>query len=229
MTPLAVKFGRFFFLAVNNEKEAIGVWPTQPTVAKEMRHLSPFLKKLSSRFLFVIDSQKEIKLSVNSINRLLTIAEDKHAGIIYSDFIEKKRNKLIRHPLIDYQLGSIRDDFNFGHLFLFSVNGIKAALQKYGSLPSDANIALYDLRLKVSIDYPIFHVPEFLYTVIDKKVKSLKGKNLRDENHFAYAAAKNVIRQKKLEKAATNYLKLTDAYLETRTQKAPRRRMISFP
>ena len=95
-------------------------------------------------------------------------------------------------------------------------------MQKYGSLPSDANIALYDLRLKVSIDYPIFHVPEFLYTVIDKKVKSLKGKSDRVENHFAYAAAKNIIHQKKMEKAATNYLKLTGAYLEARTQKAPR-------
>ncbi len=95
-------------------------------------------------------------------------------------------------------------------------------MQKYGSLPSDANIALYDLRLKVSIDYPVFHVSEFLYTVIDKKVKSLKGKSNGAENHFAYAVAKNIIQQKKLEKAAMNYLKLTGAYLETRIQKAPR-------
>jgi glycosyltransferase involved in cell wall biosynthesis len=219
---LTVKFGRFLFLAVNSKKEAIGVWPTQLTVPKEIRHLSPFLKKLSSRFLFVVDSQKEIKLSTNSINRLFTIAEEKRAGIIYSDFIWKKGNNLIHYPLIDYQLGSIRDDFNFGHLFLFSGNVIKAALQKYGNLPSDANIALYDLRLKVSIDYPVFHVPEFLYTVTDKKVKSLKDKSDGVENHFAYAAAKNIIQQKKLEKAATNYLKLTGAYLEARTQKAPR-------
>ncbi len=217
-----VKFSRFLFLAVNNEKEAISVWPAPLTAAKEIRHLSPFLKKLSARFLFVVDSQKEIKLSANSINHLLTAAEEKRAGIIYSDFIEKKGNNLVPHPLIDYQPGSIRDNFNFGHLFLFSGNAITAALQKYGTLPSAANIALYDLRLKVSIDYPIFHVPESLYTVIDKKVKSPKGKSDRVENHFAYATAKNIIQQKKLEKAATNYLKLTGAYLEARTQKAPR-------
>jgi len=221
MTPLAVKFGRFFFLAVSNEKEAIGIWPTHPQNTKEIRHFSSFLKKLSARFLFVVDSQKEIKLSANSINRLLAIAEEKRAGIIYSDFIWKKGNNLTPHPLIDYQPGSIRDDFNFGHLFLFSAAAVKAAMQKYGSLPADPNVALYDLRLKVSIDYPVFHVPEFLYTVIDKKVKSLKGKSVGVENHFAYAAAKNIIHQKKLEKAATNYLKLTGAYLEARTQKAP--------
>ncbi len=217
-----VKCGRFFFLAVNNVEETIGVWPAQHPVAKKIRHLSPFLKKLSSRFLFVVDSQKEIKLTANSINRLLTAAEKKRAGIIYSDFIEKKGNKLTPHPLIDYQQGGIRDDFNFGHLFLFSGAAIKAALQKYGSLPADANIALYDLRLKVSIDYPIFHVSEFLYTVIDKNVKPLKDKSDRVENRFAYATDKNIIHQKNMEKAATNYLKLTGAYLEARTQKAPR-------
>ena len=222
MTPLAVKFGHFFFLAVNSEKEAIGVWPTHPQNAKEIRNLSSFLKKLSARFLFVVDSQKEIKLSTNAIDRLFTIADDAKAGIVYSDFIREKGSHLLPNHLIDYQLGSIRNDFNFGHLFLFSSAAIKAALQKYGSLPSDANIALYDLRLKVSIDYPIFHVPEFLYTVIDKKIKSLKGKSDGVENRFAYAAAKNIIHQKKLEKAATNYLKLTGAYLEARTQKAPR-------
>ncbi|MGD0022453.1 MAG: DUF4922 domain-containing protein [Smithellaceae bacterium] len=225
---LAVKCGHFFFLAVNSKKETIGVWPTQPPVAKEIRHLSPFLKKLSSRFLFVVDSQKDIKLTANSINSLLTAAEKKCAGIIYSDFIEKRGNKFTPHPLIDYQRGSIRDDFDFGHFFLFSGAAIKDALQKYGSLPADPNIALYDLRLKVSIDYPVFHVPEFLYTVIDKNVKSLKAKSDGVENHFAYAASKNIITQKKLEKTATNYLKLTGAYLEARTKNVPRTNY-SFP
>ncbi len=225
---LAVKCGRFFFLAVNSAEETIDAWPTQPHVVKEIRHLSPFLKKLSSHFLFVVDSQKEIKLTANSINRLFTAAEKKCAGIIYSDFIGKRENKFTPHPLIDYQRGSIRDDFDFGHFFLFSGAAIKDALQKYGSLLADANTALYDLRLKVSIDYPVFHVPEFLYTVIDKNVNSLKAKSDGVENHFAYAASKNIITQKKLEKTATNYLKLTGAYLEARTQNVPRTNY-SFP
>jgi hypothetical protein len=127
MTPLAVKFGRFFFLATNNEKEAIGVWPTHPQNAKEIRNFSSFLKKLSARFLLVVDSQKEIKLSSNTINRLFTIADDAKAGIVYSDFTRKNGSNLLRNYLIDYQLGSIRDDFNFGHLFLFSIAEIGRA------------------------------------------------------------------------------------------------------
>jgi glycosyltransferase involved in cell wall biosynthesis len=172
--------------------------------------------------LLLIDDEKIISFDESSLRRLLRIAENKHAGIVYSDFISHEGNNLIQHPLIDYQQGSIRDDFNFGHLLLFSCSAIKTAMQKYGPLPSDASIALYDLRLKVSIDYPVFHAPEFIYTVEDRKAKHIKSGNDRLENHFAYAATGNIVQQKKLEKVATNYLKLTGAYLKARTQKAPR-------
>ena len=86
--------------------------------------------------------------------------------------MRQEGKNLAENPLIDYQQGSIRDDFNFGHLLLFSCPAVKSILQKYGSLPSDASVALYDLRLKVSIDYSVLHVPEFLYTVEDKKDKT---------------------------------------------------------
>lgn len=85
-----VKCGRFFFLAVNNVEETIGVWPAQHPVAKKIRHLSPFLKKLSSRFLFVVDSQKEIKLTANSINRLLTAAERNVPALFIQTLLRKR-------------------------------------------------------------------------------------------------------------------------------------------
>ncbi len=216
------KFGRFLLLPVNNEKEAMSGWPTDTRDVKEIKQLSLFLKKLSSKYLLLIADEKKINCDELSLRRLLRIAENKHAGIIYSDFILRKGNNLLPHPLIDYQQGSIRDDFNFGPLLLFSCLAVKTALQKYGSLPSDTNVALYDLRLKVSIDYPVFHVPEFLYTVEDRKAKHINARNNRIENHFAYAAAGNIIQQKKLEKVATNYLKMTGAYLKVRTQKVSR-------
>ena len=222
MKSLALKFGRFLLLPVNNEKEAMSGWPTDTCDVKEIKRFSLFLKKLSSKYLLLIANEKEFNCDELSLRRLLRIAENKHAGIVYSDFILRKGNNLIEHPLIDYQQGSIRDDFNFGHLLLFSCSAVKTALQKYGSLPSDANVALYDLRLKVSIDYPVFHVPELLYKVVERKAKFTKAGNNRIENHFSYAAAGNMVQQKKLGKAATNYLKLTGAYLKARTKKASR-------
>jgi glycosyltransferase involved in cell wall biosynthesis len=222
MKPLSLKFGRFLFLPINNEKEAMSCWPTGKHHVKEIKKLSLFLKKISSKYLLIIADEKKFNCDELSLRCLLRIVENKHAGIVYPDFILRVKNNIIEYPLIDYQQGSIRDDFNFGPLLLFSCSAIKTALHKYGSLPSDTNVALYDLRLKVSIDYPVFHVPEFLYTVEDKKAKNIKAGNYWIENHFSYAASGNIVQQKELEKVATNYLKLTGAYLKARTQKAPR-------
>jgi glycosyltransferase involved in cell wall biosynthesis len=222
MTPSALKFGRFLFLPVNSEKEAMRRWPTGKHHVKEIKWLPSFLKKLSCKYLLLIADENNFNCDESSLRRLLRIAENKHAGIVYSDFILRRGSNLIEYPLIDYQQGSIRDDFNFGPFLLFSCPAVKTALQKYGSLSSCADVALYDLRLKVSIDSPIYHVPEFLYTVEDRKSKHIRAGNDRAENHFAYASSGNIVQQKKLEKAATNYLKQTGAYLKARTQKAPR-------
>ena len=177
MRSLVRKFGRFLLLPVNNEKEAMSGWPTDTRDVKEIKQLSLFLKKLSSKYLLLIADEKKINCDELSLRRLLRIAENKHAGIIYSDFILRKGNNLLPHPLIDYQQGSIRDDFNFGPLLLFSCSAVKTVLQKYGSLSSDTNAVLYDLHLKVSIDHPVFHVPEFIYTVEDRAAKHIKAGN----------------------------------------------------
>jgi len=221
MAPSVLKFGRYFLLCINDEKEAIGFFAADKSSIREIKSLSLFLKKISGKYLLLLADEKEYDCDELSLRRLLRIAENKRAGIVYSDYFLRKGNNLIHYPLIDYQQGSIRDDFNFGHIYIFSCAAVKSALQKYGSLPSDPSVALYDLRLKVSIDYPIFHVPEFLYTVEDRKEKFVKSDN-RIENHFAYTAAGNIVQQKKLEKVATNYLKMTGAYLKARTKKAPR-------
>ena len=39
-------------------------------------------------------------------------------GMVYSDFYEWKDGELKKHPVIDYQWGSVRDDFDFGSLLL---------------------------------------------------------------------------------------------------------------
>lgn len=218
MKSLSLKFGRFLLLPINNEKEAISGWPADKHHVKEIKRLPLFLKKLSSKYLLLIADEKEFNCDELSLRRLLRSAENKHAGIVYSDFILHRKNNFIEHPLIDYQQGSIRDDFNFGHILLFSCLAIKTSLRKYGSLPSGANAALYDLHLKVSMDYPVFHVPEFLYTVEDRKAKHTKTGNDRIENNFAYTASGNIIQQKKLEKIATNHLKRIGACLPLRTK-----------
>ena len=258
MTPLTLKYGRFLLLPFNNVKEAMRDWPANTSNVKEIKQFSLFLKKLSSKYLLLIAAEEKIRCDELSLRRLLRIAENKQAGIVYSDFIVRlkfqKRNELkfvsrttphsggyntpqpalgfipviarednnlIQHPLIDYQQGSIRDDFNFGPLLLFSCSAIKIAIQKYGPLPSEENAALYDLRLKISAEHDLIHVPEFLYTVSVDKQKKIKKSDRKAEAPFAYVAKENFNRQKKLEKIATNHLKRLGAYL------SPRRKIIN--
>lgn len=228
MTPELFKFGGFLFYALDNAEQADQISLLSGNSIRDVKNLSSFLQIVKARYLLAITAGKEIRINDGAIRRLIQIAEDTSAGITYSDYLMKKGNELISRPLIDYQQGSIRDDFNFGHIMLFSTAAIKTILKKYGSLPNNPDLAYYDLRLKISLHYSIFHIPEFLYLVVAETKAMAKKKNKQEEAHFAYVASRNAERQKKLEKIATGYLKLADAYLPPRTKKSGRTN-VSFP
>ncbi len=213
MTHLIQKFGKFLLVSVNDAKEAMCLFSTETLDVKEIKNISSYLKKLSGKYLLLIEAEKKINCNELSLRRLLHAAENRRAGIIYSDFIRQEGNNLFEHPLIDYQKGSIRDDFKFGHLLIFPCEAVKSVLQKYGSLPFEDNAALYDLRLKISTDYELIHVLEFLYTIVAKTQKKIKASGRKTEAHFAYVAKENILRQKKMEKIATNHLKRIGAYV----------------
>ena len=221
MTPAFYKFGRFLFYALPAPDGNYNIPPPDGTAVKESKNLSAFLKKASGCYLLALDASKKIEFGSGALRRMLQIAGDTQAGIIYSDYLIRRETQTTARPLIAYQRGSIRDDFNFGHALLFSTAAVKASLQKYGALPRDPDSGFYDLRLKISLDHEIFHLPEFLYTVAAvKDAMPRTRKNRREEAHFAYVAARNAARQKELELLATKYLKLSRAYLRPRTKKA---------
>jgi glycosyltransferase involved in cell wall biosynthesis len=66
---------------------------------------------------------------------------------------------------------------------------------------------LYDLRLKISIDNPIYHVKEPLYSMIEAKEPS------GSEKVFAYLDPQNRAVQREMETVFTDYLKRIGAYL----------------
>jgi hypothetical protein len=109
--------------------------------------------------------------------------------------------------LNDYQLGSVRDDFDFGAMMLFSLPAIRKALKTYGAIPEVTFAGLYDLRLKVSIDHSVLHVGEPLYTVIKTDEPSC------NEKLFAYVDPRHQAVQKEMETVFTEYLKKVGAYL----------------
>ncbi|MDR2495932.1 MAG: glycosyltransferase family 2 protein [Tannerellaceae bacterium] len=134
---------------------------------------------------------------------MICIAESTGAGMIYADYCERNDNELIPHPLIDYRKGSLRDDFDFGPLHLYKTTAFKEAVEAMTEVFSYA--ALYDLRLKISLQHPVIHINEYLYTV-DRKAYSSHDKQ------FEYVDPKNRIVQMEMERACTEHLKRIGAY-----------------
>jgi hypothetical protein len=149
-----------------------------------------------------------------TFERLLDVATDTGAGLVYGDFREEVENRPIcDHPLIDYQFGSVRDDFDFGPLILLSREAIDRAVNRHGPLRNMKWSGLYDLRLKLSIDSPIARLPEFLYCRIETEEKS------RVERLFDYLQPENREAQIEMERTFTDHLRRIDAFLEPSFQK----------
>jgi hypothetical protein len=169
--------------------------------------LSLILAGIRTRYLLLLSGAKQISIGPKALERFLGIAESTKVGLVYSDFYDESKHGKTLHPLNDYQLGSVRDDFDFGTIILFSVPAIRKALKKYGVIPGVKFAGLYDLRLKVSIDHSLYHLKKPLYSVIETEEPS------GSENIFAYVDSGNRAVQKEMEIVFTDYLKKIGAYL----------------
>jgi hypothetical protein len=177
--------------------------------------LNNLLSKIRTKYFLLIMEAHEIKISEIELERMIGIAEQTGAGMTYSNYYEVKNGKRFEHPLNEYQLGSIRDTFDFGHILLFSTHAVKQALKRYGKIKSVKKAGLYDLRLKISTDRQLFHIEEFLYT----KIKSDERRN--GEKLFNYVHPSEYRIQKEMEMIATDHLKRIDAYLQPKFDRVP--------
>jgi hypothetical protein len=154
--------------------------------------------------LFIIQG-KEIKLGQFCIDRFISIVESTGAGLIYSDHYDIKNGIRSLHPVIDYQPGSIRDDFDFGAVIFFRKESLDNYLRKNTSKFNYAG--LYDFRLYISREFPVVRIPEYLYAY--NEAETLRS----GEKIFDYVDPKNTEVQLEMEKAATEHLKKINAYL----------------
>ena len=202
--------------SVADETQDVLHWPSVSVPFRPVKRPSVFFKNLPSDYLLVKDADKDVLCGPPELRRLLAVASDTRAGMIYSDYVEKINGKLTRRSLNDYQLGSLRDDFHFGHFFILSGRAILSAIEKYGTLPADPDMAFYDLRLRISLEHDLIRLPESLYTVSAKERMPAKKPGRKSEAHFSYVTGENFIRQKKLEKIATRHLQRLGACLPAR-------------
>jgi hypothetical protein len=176
-----------------------------PLLSQETLNL--LLTEIGTRYLLLFPGAQQILIEPKSLERILEKAKSTKAGLVYTDFYEENERGKILHPLNDYQQGSVRDDFDFGAMILFSIPAVLKSLKKYGVIPGVRFAGLYDLRLKLSIDHSIYHLKEPLYFVIGKDKPS------GSEKIFTYVDPRNESVQKEMETVFTDYLKKIGAYL----------------
>jgi hypothetical protein len=140
------------------------------------------------------------------IERFLSIGEDTGAGILYSDHYDFREEKKIAHQVIDYQRGSLRDDFDFGPVMLIRKQALNSSVETFGKEYKFAGF--YQLRLAISRSFPVTRIPEYLYTVYPEDQR-VSGKKI-----FDYVDPKNREVQMEMEEAVTDHLKSEGAYLE---------------
>jgi glycosyltransferase involved in cell wall biosynthesis len=128
--------------------------------------LSNILEAADTDTVLIVLTGAEVEIGSSGLERFREICECSGAGLVYSDYEELAGGEAVERRLIDYQPGSLRDWFNFGGMVLISKRAAELALNKYGRLePQQRWGGAYDLRLKLSADHPIVHIPETLYTV----------------------------------------------------------------
>jgi hypothetical protein len=169
--------------------------------------LEIILDNVRTKYLILLPEPLYISLEPDALNNIMEASVYAKAGIVYTDFYDEDSHGRDFHPLNDYQSGSVRDDFDFGAIMFFFVPAVRNVLEKYGPMPHVKFAGLYALRLRVSMDYPVYHLNEPLYSVIKKNESS------GIEKIFNYVDPKNTIVQKEMETVFTDYLKNIGAYL----------------
>jgi hypothetical protein len=168
---------------------------------------SKLLKQINescnSEFILLIISDSEIEIDQFAYKRISRLAHSINSGIIYSDYFDNVYGSLTPHPLIDYQVGSVLDNFNFGHILFFRKDIFSKATNELKDRYKYAG--LYSLRLNISIKYPIIRIPEYLYAAAG---------NRKSEKYFEYVDPKNRDVQIEMEQAFTDYLRRINAFIK---------------
>jgi hypothetical protein len=150
-----------------------------------------------------------VELDPAGLRRLRSTAEDAGACLVYGDYLERGADGALRpHPLLDYQPGSLRDDFDFGPLLLLSRRGLAGLAERTGAESAGLRFAgLYDLRLRVSERGAVLRLPEPV-CVLPARQERPSGQRI-----FDYVDPRDRERQRELEQVATTHLRRIGAWL----------------
>ena len=160
-------------------------------------------EKCGAGYVLLSLQNTQVEFGLFAIERILQVAENTGAAMVYADYTEVKNNIRLPHPVIDYRQGSLRDDFNFGPVQLFRSDVLKSFDEENFKWAG-----FYSLRLHASRIGELVRIPEKLFTMHESDTRK------SGEKQFDYVSGNAREKQIEMEKACTKHLKKIDAFLQ---------------
>lgn len=158
-------------------------------------------------YTLVCRTKQHVRLGSQALERMTDYLSVPSCGMVYADRYEETEGELRPHPVIDYQAGSVRDDFDFGSLILYRTEALKQAVFEISTESDYTYSASYAVRLALSRRYSLTHIREYLYTETETDTRR------SGEKQFDYVDPRNRSVQIERETVFTRYLKKNGAYL----------------
>ncbi|MCH5175947.1 MAG: DUF4922 domain-containing protein [Prevotellaceae bacterium] len=203
--------GEIYVLTTNDE--------SYPMLECEVLHIDSFNSSSTIRriadtahapFFMLCSKQTAVTFGYKAFNRMYSAASGMGVSMLYADHYAIQHGEKMPHPAIDCMIGSVRDDFDFGSVRLYST----AAIREYIDTFPDASYTYagwYDVHLfhlRRNAEFPLFHLREYLYT--EEEIDLRKS----GEKQFDYVDPRNREAQIENEEACTRHLKLINAYID---------------
>ena len=175
-------------------------------------------EQAQAEYTLLLTKPTLVTIGQHALERMVCVAVDSGAVLVYADRLERKMENGVwkeeRHPVIDYQLGAVRDDFDFGSLLLVDTKVLHAfAVQ--GAEQDYRYAGLYALRLFLSREGQILHLNETLYTEVEDDTRASGVKQ------FDYVNPRNRDVQIEMEQAATAHLAAIGAKIDPSYYRTP--------
>ena len=193
---------------------------SEPIEGCEVVHIeslkcTPAIKKIAERadaeYSLIYTKESTLVMGLFALERMVKIAGDTGALMVYADHFQIIDAVKKPSPVVTYQKGSLRDDFNFGSVLMYNSAALKEAASNMDVKYHFA--ALYDLRLKVAQKGELVHINEYLYTEVENDTRK------SGEKIFDYVDPKNRAVQIEMEEACTAHLKAIGGYLKPEFKK----------
>lgn len=159
-------------------------------------------------FTLICTQIQDLEFGYMALERMCDYLSAPQCSMVYADHYKTIKGERTPHPVIDYQLGSVRDDFDFGSLLMFRTDYLKRAINEIEAEKEYQHSALYALRLALSIYGELTHIREFLYTETEIDLRK------SGEKQFDYVDPRNRQVQIEREEVFTRHLKKIGAYLK---------------